>query len=601
MKVIVLVISLLAVIPCVRAQQTNLIANTQGRKTVGLDGQWQTIIDPYETGYYDYRYLPSANGYFKDAKPKTKSDLIEYDFDTSESLAVPGDWNTQKERLLLYEGTIWYRKSFDYQKEPGTRLFVYFGAANYVADVYLNGEKLGRHEGGFTPFNFEITTLVRDKANSLIIKVDNQRRRDGVPTLNTDWWNYGGLTREVKLVETPATFVQDYFIQLQKGSHDHISGWVKLNGGKLKQKVVVRIPEASASRSFTTDANGFAEIGFDANLTLWSPDNPKLYEVVVEAETDRVPDLIGFRSIETKGSEILLNGRPIFLRGVSIHEEAPFRGGRAFSKEDATTLLGWAKELGCNFVRLAHYPHNESMVRQADKLGLMVWSEIPVYWTILWENPATFENAQNQLTEMIARDKNRSAVIIWSMANETPIGDARLSFLKKLVDRARGLDSTRLISAALERHYLDEQTEMIDDSLGEYLDVLGCNEYVGWYDGLPDKTDGLQWKTKYQKPLIMSEFGGDALYGKHGDALTRWTEEYQENLYQHTLKMLKKITFLRGTCPWILMDFRSPRRPLPGIQDFHNRKGLISDRGERKKAFYIMQQYYREIEAAAQK
>jgi beta-glucuronidase len=601
MKSILFLMLLYLAVPAVQAQQTGLIANSDGRKTVSLDGQWQTIIDPYETGYYDYRYLPSANGYFKDAKPTTKSDLIEYDFDTSESLSVPGDWNTQKERLLLYEGTIWYKKSFDYQKTRNTRLFVYFGAANYLADVYLNGEKLGRHEGGFTPFNFEITNLVRDRANSLIVKVDNQRHRDGVPTLNTDWWNYGGLTREVKLIETPATFVQDYFIQLRQGSHEQISGWVKLNGDKLKQKVTVQIPEARVSRSFETDVNGIAQISFTADLTLWSPDNPKLYDVVVETETDRVPDLIGFRSIETKGSEILLNGRPLFLRGVSIHEEAPFRGGRAYSKEDALTLLGWAKELGCNFVRLAHYPHNESMVRLADKLGLMVWSEIPVYWTILWENPATFENAQTQLSEMIARDKNRAAVIIWSMANETPIGDARLSFLKKLVDRARALDSTRLISAALERHYLDERTEMIDDPLGEYLDVLGCNEYVGWYDGLPEKADRLEWKTKYQKPLIMSEFGGDALYGKHGDALTRWTEEYQENLYQHTVKMLKGISFLRGTCPWILMDFRSPRRPLPGIQDFHNRKGLISDRGERKKAFYVMQKYYQELAAPARK
>jgi len=601
MKSILFLILLYFAVPAVRAQQTGLIANSDRRKTVSLDGQWQTIIDPYENGYYDYRYLPRTNGYFNDAKPTTKSDLIEYDFDTSESLSIPGDWNTQKERLLLYEGTIWYKKSFDYQKTPNTRLFVYFGAANYLADVYLNGEKLGRHEGGFTPFNFEITNLVRDRANSLIVKVDNQRHRDGVPTLNTDWWNYGGLTREVKLIETPATFVQDYFIQLQQGSHEQISGWVKLNGDKLKQKVTVQIPEARVSRSFETDVNGIAHISFTADLTLWSPDNPKLYDVVVETETDRVPDLIGFRSIETKGSEILLNGRPIFLRGVSIHEEAPFRGGRAYSKEDALTLLGWAKELGCNFVRLAHYPHNESMVRQADKLGLMLWSEIPVYWTILWENPATFENAQTQLSEMIARDKNRAAVIIWSMANETPISEARLSFLKKLVDRARGLDSTRLISAALERHYLDEQTEMIDDPLGEYLDVLGCNEYVGWYDGLPEKADRLEWKTKYQKPLIMSEFGGDALYGKHGDALTRWTEEYQEDLYQHTVKMLKRISFLRGTCTWILTDFRSPRRPLPGIQDFHNRKGLISDRGERKKAFYVMQKYYQELAATARK
>ncbi len=597
MKALILLITLLAVIPCVRAQQIDLIANTDGRKTISLDGQWQTIVDPYEAGYYDYRYQPSANGYFKDAKPKSKSDLIEYDFDTSASLKVPGDWNSQEERLLLYEGTIWYKKSFDYQRKENTRLFVYFGAANYIADVYLNGEKIGRHEGGFTPFNFEVTNLVRDKSNSLIVKVDNKRRRDAVPTLITDWWNYGGLTRQVKLIETPATFVQDYFIQLQKGSRERISGWARLNGNKLHQKFTVRIPEARISKDFTTDENGYAEINFNADLTLWSPNNPKLYDVAIEAETDRVQDQIGFRTIETRGTEILLNGRPIFLRGVCIHEEAPFRGGRAYSREDAQTLLGWAKELGCNFVRLAHYPHNEFMVKEADRLGIMVWSEIPVYWTILWENSATLDNARNQLSEMITRDKNRAAVIVWSMANETPLGDARLSFLRKLIEHARSLDGTRLISAAMERHYVNEKTQMIDDPLGEYLDVLGCNEYVGWYDGLPEKADRLEWKMKYQKPLIMSEFGAEAPYGNHGDPLTRWTEEYQENAYQHQVKMLKRISFLRGTCPWILMDFRSPRRPLPGIQDFHNRKGLISDRGEKKKAFYVMQNYYHEMEA----
>jgi len=597
MKALILLITLLAAIPCVRAQQIDLIANTDGRKTISLDGQWQTIIDPYEAGYYDYRYQPSANGYFKDAKPKSKSDLIEYDFDTSASLKVPGDWNSQEERLLLYEGTIWYKKSFDYQRKENTRLFVYFGAANYIADVYLNGEKIGRHEGGFTPFNFEVTNLVRDKSNSLIVKVDNKRRRDAVPTLITDWWNYGGLTRQVKLIETPATFVQDYFIQLQKGSRERISGWARLNGNKLHQKFTVRIPEARISKDFTTDENGYAEINFNADLTLWSPNNPKLYDVAIEAETDRVQDQIGFRTIETRGTEILLNGRPIFLRGVCIHEEAPFRGGRAYSREDAQTLLGWAKELGCNFVRLAHYPHNEFMVKEADRLGIMVWSEIPVYWTILWENSATLDNARNQLSEMITRDKNRAAVIVWSMANETPLGDARLSFLRKLIEHARSLDGTRLISAAMERHYVNEKTQMIDDPLGEYLDVLGCNEYVGWYDGLPEKADRLEWKMKYQKPLIMSEFGAEAPYGNHGDPLTRWTEEYQENAYQHQVKMLKRISFLRGTCPWILMDFRSPRRPLPGIQDFHNRKGLISDRGEKKKAFYVMQNYYHEMEA----
>ena len=596
MKLLILLIALLALVPTVRAQQIGLIANTDGRKTVSLNGQWQTIIDPYETGYYNYRYQPSDNGYFENAKPKSQSDLIEYDFDTSSTLNVPCDWNTQSDQLFFYEGTVWYKKSFDYARQPNTRLFVYFGAANYLADVYLNGEKIGQHEGGFTPFNFEITKLVRDTGNFLVVKVDNKRRRDAVPTLMTDWWNYGGLTREVKLVETPATFVHDYLIQLEKGSRQHVRGWVKLAGEKLNQKITIRIPEAGLSKTFATDNNGLAAIDFNADLKLWSPENPKLYEVLIEAETDQVRDRIGFRTIEARGTDILLNGRPIFLHGVCIHEEAPLRGGRAYSREDAQTLLGWAKELGANFVRLAHYPHNEFMIREADRLGILVWSEIPVYWTIQWENPATLENARNQLSEMIARDKNRAAVVIWSVANETPLSDARLSFLKNLISHARSLDPSRLMSAAMERHYINDTTQMIDDPLGEYLDVLGCNEYVGWYDGLPEKADRLEWRSKYQKPLVMSEFGGDALYGRHGDALTRWTEEYQENIYQHQIAMLKKIPFLRGTSPWILTDFRSPRRPLPKIQDYWNRKGLISNRGEKKKAFYVLQQWYREFQ-----
>jgi beta-glucuronidase len=598
MKLLMAVVFLVALVPCALAQQqSDLIQNVEGRKTISLDGQWQMIVDPYESGFYDYRYQPSANGYFRNARPKSRTELIEYDFDKSETLKVPGDWNTQTDQLFFYEGTVWYKKSFDYQPKPDTRVFVHFGAANYEAIVYLNGEKVGQHEGGFTPFNFEITKLVRDRDNFLVVKVDNKRRRDAVPTLMTDWWNYGGLTRNVQLVETPATFVRDYLVQLQKGTMDRVRCWVKLDGAKTGQRVAIRIPEAGVSRSFTTDASGVAAIDFTANLKLWSPEDPKLYEVLIEAETDHVRDLIGFRSIETRGTDILLNGRPIFLRGICMHEEAPFRGGRAYSRADAQKLLGWARELGANFVRLAHYPHNEFTIREADRLGILLWSEIPVYWTILWDNPATYENARNQLSEMIARDKNRAAVVIWSVANETPLSDARLSFLKNLVSHARGLDSTRLMSAAMERHYINPTTQMIDDPLGEFLDVLGCNEYVGWYDGLPAKADGLQWKSKYDKPLIMSEFGGDARYGHHGDALTRWTEEYQESIYEHQIRMLKNIPFLRGTSPWILMDFRSPRRPLPGIQDWWNRKGLISDQGEKKKAFYVMQRWYRELGA----
>ncbi|HWW74482.1 MAG TPA: hypothetical protein VNZ44_03750, partial [Pyrinomonadaceae bacterium] len=345
--------ALLVLTPLLLLQQSNaraqggLIQNAGGRAALSLAGKWQTIIDPYETGYYDYRYQPSQNGYFKNAKPKDKGDLIEYDFDKSPQLSVPGDWNTQDARLLFYEGTVWYKKSFDYRRKPGTRLFVHFGAANYEAIVYLNGEKVGRHEGGFTPFDFEVTNLVKDADNFLVVKVDNKRRRDAVPTLNTDWWNYGGLTREVTLIEVPETFIQDYFVQLRKGSTREVAGWVKLSGKALRQRVTIKIPEAKAERVVETNAEGYAEFSFDVDLSLWSPERPKLYDVTVAAETDSVNDRIGFRSIEVKGTDILLNGKPVFLRGVSVHEEAPLRGGRAYGADDARTLLGWAKEMGC--------------------------------------------------------------------------------------------------------------------------------------------------------------------------------------------------------------------------------------------------------------
>ena len=575
-------------------QQNNLITNTANRKSISLNGHWEIIIDPYENGYYDYRYKPKKDGYFKNEKPKNKSDLIEYRFDKSNYLNVPGDWNTQKKELFFYEGTIWYKKSFNYQKKKNTRLFLYFGAINYDAIVYLNGTRLGEHIGGFTPFNFEITNFVKNGNNFVVVKVDNKRLKSGVPTLNTDWWNYGGITRSVKLIEEPLTFIQDYFIQLKKGSKNKIKGWIKLNGNEKSQNVSITIPGISFKNKFSTNKNGIANFEFKSNLKLWSPRNPFLYNVKISAQTDTLQDQIGFRTIETKGTDILLNGRKIFLRGISIHEEAPIRSGRAFSKSDAHTLLSWAKELGCNYVRLAHYPHNENMIREAEKMGLLIWSEIPVYWTIQWKNKETLSNALHQLTEMITRDKNRAPIIIWSMANETPKSNARLKFLRTLIDSSRKLDPTRLITAATELSYNGNRLIM-NDPLSNYLDVIGVNEYIGWYGGKPKDALNKVWINKFNKPLIISEFGGGALYGFHGDKNTRWTEEYQANLYKNQIQMLKKIPFLKGMTPWILVDFRSPRRPLPGIQDFWNRKGLISDRGEKKKAFYVLQKFYKSL------
>jgi beta-glucuronidase len=585
------------------AQVAQLVANIDARQTTNLDGSWQAIIDPYDVGALDYHAQPlkGNHAFYKNYKPQSESELVEYDFDTSGQLQVPGDWNTQRESLLFYEGSVWYERSFDYAKSPKTRLLLHFGACNYLATVYLNGEELGEHEGGFTPFDFEITERIKTHGNFLVVRINNTRGKDQVPTTSTDWWNYGGITRPVTLVEVPETFVQNYLVQLEKESTRQIAGWVQLNGPKLQQNVTIRIPEAGLSKTFATNSMGRAEFSFSSGLTLWTPENPKLYTVEIASETDQVTDRIGFRSIEVRGTEVLLNGKSVFLRGINIHEEAPTRPGRAWSEDDARTLLSWAKELGCNFVRLAHYPHNEAMLRMADQMGLMVWAEVPVYWTIQWENPRTLQNAENQLNEMIARDRNRAALIIYSVGNETPVSDARNRFLRQLIQDAHSADPTRLVSAALQSNEVSDGNRItihINDPIGSDLDVLGNNEYLGWYTGRPEDMDSIDWISPYDKPLIMSEFGGDALFGYHGDAHTRWTEEYQKNLYEHQIAMLRRIPFLRGMTPWVLKDFRSPRRTLPRLENYFNRKGLFSDRGEKKEAFFVLQKLYRELQSA---
>lgn len=578
------------------------MSNVGGRATTSLNGAWRTIVDPFETGYYTYRWTPDPNGFFRDEKPRSPADRVEYDFDRSPLLQVPGDWNTQRPELLLYEGTIWYRRTFEYALKPGRRLFVHFGAANYQARVWLNGKELGMHEGGFTPFEFEITSLLAPGRNQLIAKVDDKRRMDAVPTVNADWWNYGGITREVLLVETPRTFVRDYVLQLDPAHPDQARGWVQLDGPDAGTPVTIRLPEARIEQKVVPDAGGRASFALDARrLQRWSPESPKLYQVQVVTPEETITDRIGFRTVQARGTQILLNGRPIFLRGISIHEEAPTLARRAYSAEDARTTLGWVKELNGNFARLAHYPHNEAMVRAADEMGVLLWTEVPVYWTIDWTNPGTLASAKRQLSEMITRDRNRAAIILWSVANETPRDTSpdgpRLRFLHALVDQARALDSTRLVTAALEHHYEGAHTIVIDDPLGQFLDVLGNNEYLGWYDGPPEKADSVQWRSGFGKPVIMSEWGGGARQGLHGSDQAVFTEEYQERLYRRQVAMLARIPFLAGTSPWILKDFRSPRRPLPDIQDYFNRKGVVSDRGEKKKAFFVLRDFYGELKA----
>ena len=530
-------------------------------------------------------------------RPQKPEDLIEYDFDKSPTMQIPGDWNTQDERLFFYEGTVWFKKSFNVKTDDGfiegrNKALLYFGAANYDCRVWVNGKEAGHHVGGFTPFNFDVTEMLKEGENTVIVKVDNKRHAEDVPTLIFDWWNYGGITRDVKLVKVTPVYIEDYNVQMVSLEGRRLAFSARLSKAEAGHTVTIDIPELKLKKAVTTDADGRVQMFAKFKPQLWSPENPKLYQVNISLDNaTTITDEIGFRTIETRDKQILLNGQPIFLKGISIHDEKPNGGGRANSTEDARQLLTWAKELGCNFVRLAHYPHHEYMVREAERMGILVWSEIPVYWTIAWKNPATFANAKQQLTDMISRDHNRANIIIWSIANETPHSAERDDFLGRLAQYARTQDSTRLISMAMEVTGAANYVNRLNDNMNKYVDVVSFNQYIGWYRDVNDAPK-MTWEIPYNKPVIISEFGGGAKSGYHGAKNQRWTEEFQENLYRENIAMIEKIDGLSGTTPWILKDFRSPRRVLPGIQDFYNRKGLVSDKGTKKKAFFVLKQWY---------
>ena len=580
------------------AEEVPQVANILSRQVTSLNGAWHYIVDVQEEGYYDYRMNPTPWGFFRNAKPQRPEDLIEYDFDKAPVMQVPGDWNTQDSQLFFYEGTVWFYKQFRLERKEqrgGKRTLLYFGAVNYEAYVYVNGQLAGHHEGGFTPFNFDVTDLLQDGDNVVIVKVDNKRRAAHVPTLIFDWWNYGGITRDVLLAEVNPVYIENYSLQLTNLKTKELSFSAQLNHKEADKEITLSIPELRIKKTFKTNAEGIVHSSqftvHSPQLKLWSPESPVLYKVEIQMGDEVIRDEIGFRTIETRGKQILLNGKPVYLRGISIHEEKAYGGGRANSTADAHTLLSWAKELGCNFVRLAHYPHNEYAVREAERMGLLVWSEIPVYWTIAWTNPQTYQNAERQLTDMIRRDQNRANVIIWSIANETPHSAERDTFLSRLATKARSLDNTRLISMAMEVTSASNYKNRLQDNMNEYVDVISFNEYIGWYRDVNDASK-MEWEIPYDKPVIISEFGGGAKYGLHGAKNQRWTEEFQENLYRENIAMLEKIDGLAGTTPWILKDFRSPRRVLNGIQDYYNRKGLFSDDGHKKKAFYVLKEWY---------
>lgn len=583
-------------------------------ETIDLSGPWHWSVDPYGDGYAGFHGGGAGYGSrrfnFISVEAEMKKDplaLFEYDMQNAKVASIPNAWIAHEPEMRHYHGIVWYLKEFNLDKREGERVFVEFGAVNYKADVYLNGERVGAHEGGFTPFAFEVTELIVDGKNALTVGVDSRRNEQSVPPPVTDWETYGGITRPVKIVRRPETYISEAWVRLGEDGEFVVD--VALDGLRsANADVELSISELGLSLSGQTKADGrwHAEATAPQDLLRWSPEDPKLYPVIVKTATDTWSDQIGFRTIAIEGEDILLNGEPIFLRGISVHEEEfGSNPSRNISEENARRLLTEVKDgLNGNFVRLAHYPHSEVMTRVADELGLIVWSEIPVYWRIDWNDQGTLNVAKTMIKENIDRDRNRASIMFWSVANETPISDARDLFLGELIDQVRSLDSSRLVTAALLTAKTMEggvRIGRINDSLTDKLDVLSVNTYDGWYGSVPvDEVSEIRWDLPFNKPLIISEFGAGAFIGLSGEEVPRkFSLEYQTQIYEEMLEMSEHIPSLRGISPWILKDFRSPRRQHSLYQNGWNRKGLVTETGDRKPAFDVLAEHYEQLSRTA--
>lgn len=551
----------------------------RGRERIPLDGAWDFLTDEYDSVLRQHHYRVGP------VDPETRDRVWEYDFDHYDRFPVPGSWGASGD-LKHFEATAWYHRRLDHAPAPGTRVLLRVGAANYDAKVFVNDVFLGNHMGGSTPFFADLTDHLTGD-DRLLIAVNNARTRARVPPDNTDWTNYGGIHREVALIVVPDAHVRDLFVRLSEDGR-RILADVAVTG--QAGDVTLR-SEALGVEATAAPQDGTARFDIAATPHLWSPTSPHLYEIDVTYGTDRVSDRVGFRTLAVDGTRILLNGAPIYLRGISVHEDDA-EAGRVTSEEDIRRRFRHARELNCNFVRLAHYPHHERAAEIADEEGLMLWCEVPVYWDIAWSRPDTYRDAENQLTEMILRDRNRASIILWSVGNENVDSDPRLDFLGRLAATCRRLDPTRLVTAAV---LVNKETLKVADRLTGHLDVLGLNQYYGWYVQNWDEFRHLILDSRPDKPVIISEMGAGARAGYRGRDEQPFTEDYQDRVYHKQIEVLRQADYIAGMTPWILYDFRCPRRKTRFQRGF-NRKGLIdADKATKKRAFHTLAAFYAEV------
>lgn len=578
------------------------------RNRLDLSGIWDFRIDPDEVGERDGWY----NG-LAEARP----------------LAVPGSWNEQYEDLYNYLGLAWYlTRTYVPPSWNGQRVFLRVGSANYAATVYVNGTRAGLHEGGHLPFAFEITELLNwDAENVIAISVENHLTPTRVPSGNMttalgsfasfprttfDFFPFAGLHRPVVLYSVPQSFIDDVTVRTTiDGADGTVAVSVRLNDAATTQGAVQLTGGDTSIQADIQFSDGVAEATLTvANARLWSDSDPFLYSLTIDTDSDRYSLPVGIRTIEVREHQILLNGRPVQLNGFGRHEDfiASGKGLNLPLMIKDYQLMRWT---GANSYRTSHYPYSEEEMQLADREGFLIIDEIPAV-SLQFDTDANMAErlrmCLQQIDELVVRDKNHPAVVMWCVANEPMPRNLSLAgaeatkttedpaeapgkvFLETLLRRARDLDPTRLVTIV---------TLMGGPiSWMEQCDVVCMNRYWGWYvlggqlqqafAGLERELDNV-WD-RWHKPIIMTEFGADTMAGIHGHPDVMWTEEYQADYIRGHLEVARRKHYVAGMQVWNFADFAAVQSIMRvgGL----NMKGVFTRTRQPKMAAHVLRELW---------
>jgi beta-glucuronidase len=530
-------------------------------------------------------------------------------------IAVPGSWNEQYQEFLYEEGKMIYKKSFHIPKEfEEKNIRLYFEAVNSRSEIYLNGDKVGENEIGYLPFEIDITKMVNfGETNKLEVIVENTLRKDSFPAGNTpqedlligtsdrrpstnfDFLNYGGIIRPVTIEIANKETIQDIRVDTSHSSPDNKKGIINfkvLTNVEDKRKIEIVI---DGKKYHKVIDNGKANFEIEIEQAkFWDLENPNLYEVEVnlmkgEQILDTYTLKIGIRTISWDNKDLYINNKPIKLKGFGKHEEFPVLGQGTFYPLMVKdyNLLKW---IGANSYRTSHYPYTEDWLDLADELGILVIDEAPhVGITRYHYNEETTELCIRNVKRMIDRDKNHASVIMWSVANEPESTHPKSEqFFKKLYDTAKELDKSRPITfvSAMD-------TPGREDVALKYFDIICINRYFGWYvfqgrleEAIKALNENLEYVyKKYNKPILVTEFGADAIAGYHYDPAIMFSEEYQKELIKGYIEVIESKDYTIGEHIWAFADFKTQEEVKRVIL---NHKGVFTrDRQPKLAAHYL--------------